>query len=136
MSSDLRLALIATNFTPLPEYFLLNSTKRSSYPTATGQRLHVKQTTTTLASFMSGRLYSLPSTPGRALNSGACVPISSSADHAGAHRATSAKAKNVRRTITSSCRETGSASEAADTAAGKTRFVRNAGEFVLQAAGG
>src|SRR3954453_8612829 len=61
--------------------------------------LQVKQTTTTFASFRSPRLYSLPSTPGSPLNSGACVPISNSAEYAVAQRATKASTKKLRRSM-------------------------------------
>src|SRR4051794_23378929 len=61
--------------------------------------LQVKQTTTTLASFRSPRLISLPSTPGSPLNSGAWVPTSSSADMAVEHRAAKASTKKLRRSI-------------------------------------
>src|SRR5437867_2661661 len=61
--------------------------------------LHVKQTTTTLASFRSPRLISLPSTPGRPLNSGACAPISNSAEYAVAQRAAKASTKKLRRSM-------------------------------------
>src|SRR5258708_10419134 len=76
-SGAVLLTLMATNstFPPSPQYFLLNSMIRSSYPSATGQWLQVTQITTTSLFFMSSSEQVLPSVHSRPAKLGASAPI-------------------------------------------------------------